>query len=103
MNVFLSPLAEFKLNLILEYLASEWGEKSKKKFLSKLEASINQISEFPESNQKTEELGGFYKCVVTKQTSLFYRITDDEIEVITVIDNRQDPKSIIEEIRRHFT
>lgn len=102
MKIFLSPLAEFKLGLLVEYLHVEWGDSSKKKFLKKLKSSINRISNFPESNQKSEELGGIYKCIVSRQTSLFYRIYNSEIEIITIIDNRQDPDSISAEISRYF-
>ena len=50
MKVFLSPLAEFKLDLLLKYLVSEWGNNSKKTFFTKLKSTIDQISKFPESN-----------------------------------------------------
>ena len=102
MKVFLSPLAELKLELLIEYLVSEWGKPSKEKFLNKLETTIDRISKFPDSNPKSNELGGIYKCVVSKQTSLFYRIKNDEVEIITIFDNRQDPKKINQEIQRHF-
>jgi plasmid stabilization system protein ParE len=94
MKVYLSALAELKLELLIEYLASEWGKSSKVKFLNKLETTIDRISNFPDSNPKSNELGGIYKCVVSKQTSLVYRIKNDEVEIITIFDNRQDPKKI---------
>ena len=74
MKVYLSALAELKLELLIEYLASEWGKSSKVKFLNKLETTIDRISKFPDSNPKSNELGGIYKCVVSKQTSLVYRV-----------------------------
>ncbi len=42
------------------------------------------------------EFGGIYKCVVTKQTTFFYRINfiKEEIEIITLFDTRQDPDSL---------
>lgn len=53
--VYLSPLAEFKLNLILQYLENEWGIKSKTSFLDKLEKTINQLSKHPNSFQESEK------------------------------------------------
>ena len=50
MKVYLSPLAELKLELLIEYLVSEWGKPSKEKFLNKLETTIDRISKFPDSN-----------------------------------------------------
>ncbi len=54
---------------------------------------FSQISSQPESCTESTVLSGLYKCVVTKQTSFFYRIKASEIEVITLIDNRQESKN----------
>jgi|SRR5699024_4784322 len=102
MNVYLSPLAEKKALLLIEYLKTEWSIKTKEEFLSKLLDKFSQISNQPESCTQSTVFSGLYKCVVTKQTSFFYRIKADEIEVITIVDNRQDPKTIEEEIKKHF-
>ncbi|TVR39825.1 MAG: type II toxin-antitoxin system RelE/ParE family toxin, partial [Cryomorphaceae bacterium] len=40
-----------------------------------------------------------FKCVVTKQTSFYYRIINDEIEIISISDNRQDPDRIEDELK----
>lgn len=104
MKVFLSPLAEYKLTKLLAYLEEEWGNPAKEKFLKKLEHKFVQISNHPESNSKTEEFDEILWCVVSPQSSFYYRILekDKEIEVITITDNRQNPDSIIKEIRSHF-
>jgi hypothetical protein len=56
--------------------------------------SFTRISHHPESCPKSSEFPNLYKCVVTEQTSYFYRIINNDIEIITVFDNRQDPTSI---------
>jgi plasmid stabilization system protein ParE len=102
MKVFLSPLAEKKIQFLLEYLEQEWSIKSREIFITKLLKKLDQISRQPNSCINSKEYPNLYKCIVTKQTSLFYRINSDEIEVITLIDNRQDPEKIEIEIRKHF-
>lgn len=104
MKVFLSPLAEYKLAKLLAYLEQEWGTPAKVKFLEKLELKIVKISRHPESNPKTEVFDEILWCVVTPQTSFYYRIIHKkkEIEIITITDNRQNPDSIIKEIRSYF-
>lgn len=101
MEVFISELAEYKLKRLTEYLLEEWGYKVKKDFLDKLTAKIEQISEYPESCKKSWEFGGIYKCVVTKQTTFFYRVnfTQKEIEVITLFDTRQDPNKLKQQLK----
>ncbi len=101
-DVFLSALAERKLNLLLDYLTEEWGFNSKSKYLEKFKRAINQISSHPKSCQESSEMQGIYKCIVTKQSSFYYRINNNEIEIITIFDNRQDQRKIFEEIKIHF-
>jgi plasmid stabilization system protein ParE len=103
MKVFLSPLAEKKVMLLLEYIELEWSKGSKKVFLSKLKGKFDQISKHPYSCIKSNVFPSLFKCTVTKQTSFYYRIMSDEIEIITLIDNRQDPKKTHEEITKFFT
>lgn len=102
MKVYLSPLAEYKLTKLLSYLEEEWGKSSKDKFLKKLEEKVIQISSQPKSTPLAEDFDEVHWCVVTPQSSFYYRILKLEIEVITITDNRQNPEKIINEIRRHF-
>lgn len=100
MEVFISELAEYKLQKLTDYLLEDWSYKVKKDFLGKLTAKIEQISLNPESCQKSTEFGGIYKCVVTKQTTFFYRVNfvKEEIEIITLFDTRQDPDKLKEHL-----
>jgi plasmid stabilization system protein ParE len=99
MKVFLSPLAERKLLLLLDHLTENWSPVVKDEFLNELKRSIKQIELHPKSCQESIEMPNLYRCVVTRQTSLYYRINSDEIEIVTVIDNRQNPNDIFEEIK----
>ncbi|GBD87794.1 plasmid stabilization system protein [bacterium BMS3Abin03] len=102
-DVFLSPLAERKLIILLDYLTKEWGVNSKNKYLSKFKNAINQISTHPKSCPESLEMKGLYKCVLTKQSSFYYRIRNDEIEIITFFDNRQDQSKIFKEIKGNLS
>lgn len=98
-EVFLSPLAEFKLDHLLVKLESEWGSTAKANFIKELESAVLKIGVFPKSSPESELFGGIFKCVVTKQTTLYYRIHNKEIEILTITDNRQSPATIINEIK----
>ena len=100
MKVFLSELAESKLLKLSEYLLEEWNLKTRDKFISKLNDKIEQISKQPDSCPKSSEFKNLYKCVVTKQTTLFYRIIAErkEIEIITILDTRQNPDKLKKDI-----
>jgi plasmid stabilization system protein ParE len=100
MEVFISELAEYKLKNLTEYLLEQWSFKVKKDFLAKLTKKIQQIQSQPESCPKSNEFGGIYKCVVTKQTTFFYRVNfeREEIEIITLFDTRQDPERLKQQL-----
>ena len=93
-KVVLSATAKTKLSDLLEYLENRWSERVKKDFIKKLDQSISRISHYPKSCPESSEQKGLFKCVVTKQTSLFYRIKAKEIEVVTLFDNRQNPRKL---------
>lgn len=100
MEVFLSELAESKLLQLSEYLLEEWNLKTRDKFISKLTDKIKQISSQPDSCPKSAKYQGLYKCVVTKQTTLYYRVLkqSNEVEIITIFDTRQNPDKLEKDI-----
>ncbi len=99
MNIFLSPLAERQLEQLLEFLEYKWSRKTRDGFLIKIKKSFHQISIQPKSCKKSGFHDNLFECIVTKQTSFYYRILINEIEIISVKDNRRDPKKIEEELK----
>lgn len=61
---------------------------------------INQIAIYPESCIESKEFRGIFKCVVTKQTTFYYRFISDEIEIITLFDSRQNPKKLNKQLNK---
>lgn len=101
MKVFLSELAESKLLKLNEFLLENWNLKVRNDFIKKLTSKIEQISNQPESCPESYLFKGLFKCVVTKQTTFYYRVSFDkkEIEIITVFDTRQNPDQLGKDIR----
>lgn len=100
MKVFLSELAEYKLLQLSEYLKEKWNKKTRDKFFQRLSEKINQISSQPDSCPESTEFKGLYKCVVTRQTTFYYRILakKKEIEIITIFDSRQNPDKLKKDV-----
>lgn len=100
MKVYLSELAETKLLKLSEYLLEKWNLKTRDKFINKLTEKIKQISLQPKSCPQSSDFNGLFKCVVTKQTTFYYRINSDlnEIEIIILFDTRQHPDKLNKEI-----
>lgn len=89
-----SKSASTKLENLLIYLEKEWSMKDKENFIRKLDKSLLQIQNHPVSFPSSEKIKGLRKCVVTKQTTFFYKCSDHAINVVALFDNRQDPDSI---------
>ena len=100
MEVFLSAQAEIKFLQLNNYLLHKWNAKVRDEFIDKLTKKLSQISAQPESCPQSKNFDGLYKCVVTKQTTFYYRILFDknEIEVITIFDTRQNLDKLSDEI-----
>ena len=103
LDVYFSPLADFKIRLICDYLVEEWSEKSKQKFLSKLVEVCEQLSAFPLSSPESQYISGVRKAKIEKHNSLFYRLSNEVIEVITAMDNRQNPDLIEAELKKNMS
>ncbi|MDP2061214.1 MAG: type II toxin-antitoxin system RelE/ParE family toxin [Flavobacteriaceae bacterium] len=98
-EIRLSKRAIRKLNSLLVYLEEEWSTKVKHEFILKLDKSLKQIQKLPDSFPESEKIRGLRKCVVTKQTTVFYKYSETTIDVITIFDNRQNPKSLKKETK----
>lgn len=97
-SVSLSKTAEKKLNALFDFLLENWSEEVKSTFIKKLDSSIRIIREKPEIFPKSKVANGLRKCVITKQTTLFYRFNSSKIDVVSIFDTRQNPKKISKEI-----
>ena len=97
-TAYLSPIAEYKLLKLLDYIEVEFGINSRNKFLNTFSENIRLIEMNPFSCPETE-IHGVYKNVVTRQTSFYFRIKNYDIEVVTLTDNRQNPQHIFKELK----
>jgi len=97
-KVIITKTAENKLNKLFEYLLTEWNQKVKSDFIKKLDKNIETIQKTPEIFPESENKIGLYKCVITKQTTLFYRFNSKRIVIVTIFDTRQNPKKLLKDI-----
>ncbi len=91
-EIRLSSVALQKLDNLLVYLEQKWTLKVKDAFIQKLDKSFQQIQKLPDSFPESEKIKGLRKCVITRQTTVFYKYTDTVINIVTIFDTRQNPK-----------
>ncbi|OBX22041.1 MULTISPECIES: type II toxin-antitoxin system RelE/ParE family toxin [Bizionia] len=97
-QVVISKTAKRKLDKLFEYLIEKWSLKVKSTFVEKLDSSIEIIKSQPEIFPESKKGNGLKKCVITKQTTLYYRYNSERINIVTIFDTRQDPKQLDKDI-----
>ena len=94
-KLFLTPRAEMQLIDIFLYVEAKWSERVRKKVANKIYKSFELIEKNPELFTFSSHQLNLRKCVVSKQTSIFYKIRSKDIVVVSVFDTRQNPNKII--------
>ncbi|MDI1233127.1 MAG: type II toxin-antitoxin system RelE/ParE family toxin [bacterium] len=93
-EIFWTAEANRNLDQIILYLKTEWTVKEIQKFIQKLNKAVLLISKRPELFRLTNHKDQLRKCVLSKHTSIFYKETNSKIYIVSLFDNRQDPKKM---------
>ena len=84
------------LKYIIDYLENRWTKREIKKFALLLDKQLKLIEDNPFLFAESDKSNGLRKSVLSKQTTIYYRIIGYEIRIITLFDNRQNPKTLID-------
>lgn len=86
--------AEKSFNAILDYLMEVWTQKEALAFIDLVEETIENIRTHPEMFKVSPYNRVSREAVITKHTTMFYRILGELIEVEYFWGNFQDPDKI---------
>ena len=82
--------AKSEFNKIMAYLTTFWGRRVASEFQNKVEKTLRLVSlfptMFPSAGNKVR------RCVITKHNTLYNRISQERIVVLTIWDNRRNPE-----------
>jgi plasmid stabilization system protein ParE len=78
---------------ILGYLTKKWTSKEIVRFTDTIESNITLLISYPEMATISKKKA-IRKLVISKQISLYYKIIRDDIYIISLFDNRQNPKKL---------
>ena len=92
-KVIWSDEAINNLREIIDYLESKWTQREIGNFAKKLEKQIEIIKRLPLSYPKSMRKN-IRKAVMTKQTTVYYEIANESIRIVTLFDNRKNPKKL---------
>ncbi len=86
--------AEKSFNAILDYLMEVWTQKEALTFIDLVEETIEKIRNYPEMFKVSQYNEASREALITKHTTMFYRILDELIEVEYFWGNFQNPDKI---------
>src|ERR1700759_5143365 len=88
--VVYAPEFRETLTSVYNFIQNKFGDKPADKFIKKAEKTISLIAEQPFMFKSSPIDENVRVGLITKQTSLFYRVTQTEIHLLFLWDNRQE-------------
>ena len=89
-----SPATKDEFAELLNYVEVYFGLDAALKLLDKTDKVLDSISEHPPLFPASTQSPSIRKAVITKQTTLFYRIKSTEIQLLHFWDNRRNPDTL---------
>jgi plasmid stabilization system protein ParE len=89
-----SANANKRLESLIDYLELEFSLKTKEKFILNFDKIIYLIQNSPETFPKSTINGSLRRCVVSKQTTIYYKFNSKQIRILSIFDTRQNPLNI---------
>jgi len=91
-KIFWTDFALKELENTIEYLEENWTEKELRNLAIKLEETLSFISQNPNLFQVSDIKKEIRRVVILTHNTLYYRILNNQIEIISFFSNRQSPK-----------
>jgi hypothetical protein len=77
---------------LLDYLLEEWGDEIITRVISEIDQTLSRIQSSPEQFPVFLKRKRIRRCVASPQTSIYFKINRNAIELYSFFDNRQNPK-----------
>jgi plasmid stabilization system protein ParE len=89
-EIVLTPRAKETFIATILFIQYKWGNNSAEKFIERTYEVLDTIAQQPYIFKAYQE-ENVRKGLITKHTSVIYRVVSDRIEVLFFWDNRQEP------------
>ena len=81
-----------ELQKTIEYLEENWTEKELRNLAENIEEKVALISQNPNLFQASSHKKEIRRVIILTYNTLYYRVKNDQIEIISFFSNRQSPK-----------
>jgi len=91
-KILWTDFALSELEKTIEYLEENWTERELKNLAEKIEETLTLISHNPNLFQASDIKKEIRRVVVAMHNTMYYRVKNNTIEIISFFSNRQSPK-----------
>lgn len=92
-KIMYAPKALEDLLGIKTYISANFGRDKAKDCVRELTEKVRQLERFPEEGQRLEELLDYptvFYYLVVKPNYIFYRIEEDVVRIVRILNEKQD-------------
>ena len=93
-QITISENAKRRIENVFHYLEQEWSEKVRDDFKFKLLKQVDFLRQNPYMFPASQVKKNIRRCIITKHNAMYYRVKDNEVEIVTLHDTRSDPESL---------
>ena len=79
---------------LVDYLLEEWGEEITIRIATEIDGTRERIQNNPEHYPMVLKDRSIQRCVFSAQTSIYFRVTHELVEIVSLFDNRQNPDKL---------
>ena len=81
-----------ELKQTIEYLKENWTDRELQNLALKIEETLILLSQNPNLFQSSVIKKDIRSVIISKHNTLYYRVKNNSIEIISFFSNRQNPK-----------
>ncbi len=99
MRIVWTPLGLKSLAKTTHFIEEQWNNKVAESFLDRLDERLEQLKRNPQMGsayKKTE----FRQLLIHPHVTLYYKLKTDNINLVLVWANKQDPDELREQLKR---
>ena len=93
-NIYWSSVARQDYEQVLMYLSINWSNKELAKFTAKAFKNLSNINRNPEMFLLINSDSNIHKYVTSKHQSIYYQISNNDVYILRLFDNRQAPNKL---------
>jgi plasmid stabilization system protein ParE len=79
---------------LIAYLFEHWSEEIALRVMLEIDQTVLHIQTSPEHFPFYSKKRKIKRCVASPQTSIYFKVYDDTLEILTIFDNRQSPRKL---------